>query len=65
MVSPSTGLEATVTVESEGPHHVVTLVGILEYFHGYTCATTEEHFGEESPEEATAVDPRTGAHRVR
>ena len=54
LVSPSAGLEDAVTVEADGPHHVVTLVGILEYFHGYTCATTEEHLGEESPEEASA-----------
>ena len=27
-------------------YHVVTLVGILEYFRGHTCETTEEHHGE-------------------
>ncbi len=27
-------------------YHVVTLVGILEYFRGFTCETTEEHYDE-------------------
>lgn len=37
--------------------HVVTLVGILEYFHGFTCSTTEEHLGHPtSGEDADAVD---------
>jgi len=35
--------------EIQGGHrlyHVVTLIGILEYFRGSTCDTTEEHYGE-------------------
>lgn len=27
------------------PYQVVTLIGILEYFHGHTSTTTEEHLG--------------------
>ena len=36
----------------EAPCDVVTLVGILEYFPGFTCATTEEHLGETPAEES-------------
>jgi len=39
------------------PFHVVTLVGILEYFLGFTCATTEMPLNELEPgEENEAVD---------
>jgi hypothetical protein len=30
---------------SDDPYQVVTLIGILEYFHGHTSTTTEEHLG--------------------
>ena len=30
----------------ETPYDIVTLVGILEYFPGHTCSTTDEHHGE-------------------
>lgn len=30
------------------PYQVVTLIGILEYFHGHTTTTTEEHLGHPS-----------------
>ncbi len=33
---------------SDEPYHVVTLIGILEYFHGFTTTTTEEHLGHPS-----------------
>jgi hypothetical protein len=33
------------------PYDIVTLVGLLEYFRGYTCASTEEHQGEAISEE--------------
>ncbi len=49
----SAGVE-DLLAEPEGAaprYHVVTLVGILEYFHGWTCATTEGHRGEPEPEE--------------
>ncbi len=32
------------------PYQVVTLIGILEYFHGHTSTTTEEHLGHPSTE---------------
>lgn len=51
IVPASAGVEDAVVVEADEPHHVVTLVGILEYFHGFTSATTEEHLGEESEDE--------------
>ncbi len=35
--------------EQEEPYHVVTAVGILEYFTGHTYTTTEERLGEGSP----------------
>lgn len=39
------------------PYHVITLVGILEYFLGFTCATTELHLNELEPgEQSEAVD---------
>jgi hypothetical protein len=39
------------------PFHVVTLIGILEYFLGFTCSTTEQHLNDLEPEEQTeAVD---------
>lgn len=38
------------------PYDVVTLIGILEYFRGHTCATTEELHGEPIPaDEADGV----------
>lgn len=30
---------------ADPPYDVVTLIGILEYFSGFTCATTDEHLG--------------------
>jgi len=37
------------TAEREQPYHVVTAVGILEYFVGHTYTTTEERLGEGTP----------------
>lgn len=58
--APASGLSAHVEDllhpvpedEADGRFDIVTLVGILEYFLGFTCATTEEHLGETTPEEA-------------
>lgn len=33
---------------SDTPYDIITLVGILEYFHGFTTSTTEEHLGHPS-----------------
>jgi len=35
--------------DREQPYHIVTAVGILEYFAGHTYATTEERLGEGTP----------------
>lgn len=43
--------------EADGVYDVVTLVGILEYFRGFTSETTEEHLGEPYlTEESEGVD---------
>ena len=34
---------------TDEPYQIVTLIGILEYFHGFTSTTTEEHLGHLSP----------------
>ena len=48
----------TITVEDlvaherqDAPFHIVTLMGLLEYFPGYTNTTTEEHLGLPAPHE--------------
>ena len=41
----------------ESPYDIVTLVGILEYFPGHTCSTTDEHHGEPpGDDDITATD---------
>jgi hypothetical protein len=32
--------------EVDKPYDIITLVGLLEYFRGFTCASTEEHQGQ-------------------
>lgn len=46
-----------------GLYHIMTLVGILEYFRGFTCATTEEFQGDDLPgdeSEATELIRKIG-----
>ncbi|MCF6313683.1 MAG: hypothetical protein L3J39_14655 [Verrucomicrobiales bacterium] len=33
---------------TDAPYDIITLIGILEYFHGFTATTTEEHLGHPS-----------------
>ncbi|MFK5923398.1 MAG: hypothetical protein QM496_14570 [Verrucomicrobiota bacterium] len=34
--------------DAEEPYQIITLIGILEYFHGFTTTTTEDHLGHPS-----------------
>lgn len=48
-------LEPSAKDAREEPHDVVTLVGLLEYFPGFTCGVTEEFFGEPAPQESPSA----------
>ncbi len=59
--------------DQEQPYHVVTAVGILEYFVGHTYKTTEERLGVSVPEEkpnaedlirAVAKETAAGGHLI-
>ena len=53
----STKVEDLTESDDGGDFHVITLVGILEYFSGFTCTTTHEHLDEQPAEEpASATD---------
>lgn len=51
-------LHPVANAEADPPYDLVTLVGILEYFRGYTCSSTEEHHDGQaiSEEGADAVE---------
>jgi hypothetical protein len=38
------------------PNHVITVMGILEYFPGHTFTTTEQHLGQSPPEAAAHAE---------